>query len=58
MLRFWSKWPCCAGDERVGARGTVKLCVVFILWPFAARTVGPYIVGVMSVHEVMWCGAM
>ena len=58
VLRFGSKWPCCACDERVGARGTVRLCVDFILWPFAASTVGPMIVGIILVHEIMSSGAM
>ena len=45
-------WPCCAYLERAGARGTVTLCVGVILWPFAASTVGVWVVGVICVHVV------
>ena len=49
-------WPCCACLERAGVRGTVTLCVGFILWPFAASTVEPWFVGVICVHVWMWLG--
>jgi len=40
VARLFRTWPCCAFDERTGARGTVTLCVASILWPSYCKDCG------------------